>query len=589
MATTPPETESPSEIARHAALQRGLVRPGNAAAVAHDVVAALDDAFGQSFAVVDLSASVLQRVSIDWPRVDVFRWHALCDHVAHGATAEVIEEHAPWALLAVPLPRDGEGPTAVAVAVLVTERVASVDQMRSAARVFGVDAELAYAWSRSREPVAPRMALSLANAVLQRHTAAEQLCVQRRQLADVSGHLLATFEELSLLHRLTEGLSLGRSSTQLFEQSVKWLMDVLPTDSIAARWYRDEARTGAVPIDANAAGHSSATPWSPLGKLVTVGRCPISADELETFFDRLGVEATKRPIVLNGARTSSPTWCYPEVREVVSVPIRSGDRLIGWIAALNYRPARGSNEREFGTVEASLLTSVAALLGVHAGNRRLFRERTELFESSVRAISSAIDAKDPYTCGHSDRVARIAVRLACELGCTEEEQSTIYLGGLLHDVGKIGIDDQVLRKPDKLTDEEYEHIKTHAELGERILKGVRQLRHVLPVVRHHHEAWDGSGYPDGLTGDSTPLLARIVAVADSVDAMRSDRPYRKGMELERVEQILREGAGKQWDAAVIDGYFAARDDIAAIGAVEREPLDLDVRRWRREVSAEASE
>jgi putative nucleotidyltransferase with HDIG domain len=328
---------------------------------------------------------------------------------------------------------------------------------------------------------------------------------------------------------------------------------------------------------------------SPSGKLMTVGRCPLAAEDLGTFFDRLGVEATTRPIVLNGGRTSSPTWCYPGVREVVSVPIRSGDRLIGWIAALNYRPARGSTEREFGSVEASLLTSVAALLGVHAGNRRLFRERTELFESSVRAISSAIDAKDPYTCGHSDRVARIAVRLARELGCTEEEQSTIYLGGLLHDVGKIGIDDQVLRKPDQLTDEEYAHIKTHADLGEQILQGVRQLQHVLPVVRHHHEAWDGRGYPDGLVGEATPLLARIVAVADSVDAMRSDRPYRKGMELERVEQILRGGAGKQWDAAVVDAYFAAREDVAAIGAVEREPLDLDVRRWRSETPGSTAE
>ena len=172
------------------------------------------------------------------------------------------------------------------------------------------------------------------------------------------------------------------------------------------------------------------------------------------------------------------------------------------------------------------------------------------------------------------------MRLGRELGRTDEELSTIYLAGLLHDVGKIGIDDHVLRKPDKLTEEEYEHIKRHPELGEKILEGVSQLAPVLPIVRHHHEAWNGRGYPDGLVGEECPALARIVAVADSLDAMRSDRPYRKGMELSAVEAILRDGAGKQWDADVVAAYFAAREDIAAIGAVECDPLELDVRRWR---------
>ena len=141
----------------------------------------------------------------------------------------------------------------------------------------------------------------------------------------------------------------------------------------------------------------------------------------------------------------------------------------------------------------------------------------------------------------------------------------IYLSGLLHDIGKIGIDDQVLRKPGRLTESEYEHIKMHAEIGYRILKDLKQLDQVLPVVRHHHEAWNGTGYPFGLQGEEIPLVARIVAVADAFDAMSSDRPYRKGMADDKLDEIFRSGAGRQWDADIVDAFFAVRDEIRQIG------------------------
>jgi putative nucleotidyltransferase with HDIG domain len=196
----------------------------------------------------------------------------------------------------------------------------------------------------------------------------------------------------------------------------------------------------------------------------------------------------------------------------------------------------------------------------------------------VRALTSAIDAKDPYTHGHSERVARVAVCIGEEMGLDKEQLDTIYLGGLLHDIGKIGIDDQVLNKPGALTPEEYEHIKKHPQLGYDILRGVRQLQKILPIVLHHHESWDGTGYPHGLTGESTPLVARIAAVADAFDAMSSDRPYRQGMEDEKLDAILRDGAGKQWDPAVVDAFFACREKIRqaaaddTIGAVGLDPL-----------------
>jgi putative nucleotidyltransferase with HDIG domain len=182
----------------------------------------------------------------------------------------------------------------------------------------------------------------------------------------------------------------------------------------------------------------------------------------------------------------------------------------------------------------------------------------------VRAMSSAIDAKDPYTRGHSDRVARVSVRLAQELGCDSETLKTLYFSGLLHDIGKIGINDEVLRKPGKLTPEEFEHIKQHVIIGYRILADLRKMSPMLPVVLHHHEAWDGSGYPHALAGENIPYLARIAAVADSYDAMASDRPYRAGMADEKLDEIIRAGAGQQWDPTVVAAFFRVREDIRAI-------------------------
>jgi HD-GYP domain-containing protein (c-di-GMP phosphodiesterase class II) len=157
----------------------------------------------------------------------------------------------------------------------------------------------------------------------------------------------------------------------------------------------------------------------------------------------------------------------------------------------------------------------------------------------------------------------------------------MYMAGLVHDIGKIGIADSVLRKPGRLTEAEFEHIKLHPELGYKILKDIKQLSDVLPVVLHHHEQWDGRGYPHGLAGEQIPFLARICAVADAYDAMSSDRPYRKGMPEEKVVRIFKEGAGSQWDADVVNAFFRALDDIRLASQRERAGLSLDVQQWAK--------
>jgi HD-GYP domain-containing protein (c-di-GMP phosphodiesterase class II) len=206
----------------------------------------------------------------------------------------------------------------------------------------------------------------------------------------------------------------------------------------------------------------------------------------------------------------------------------------------------------------------ASLLGllVRASGRYLHIK--DLLVGLTRALTAAIDAKDSYTYGHSERVARAAVELGRELGLQEDERSDIYLAGLLHDIGKIGIRDEVLTKRGPLTDDEFQHIQQHPVIGHRILCGLHAIDHLLPGVLYHHERHDGKGYPEGLRGDATPLLARILAVADSFDAMTTSRPYRTAMPPERVDQVLREGAGTQWDPLVIDAYLRCRDRLMAI-------------------------
>lgn len=200
-------------------------------------------------------------------------------------------------------------------------------------------------------------------------------------------------------------------------------------------------------------------------------------------------------------------------------------------------------------------------LKVRERTKQLDEKHAELrggYVSTVRALVAAVDAKDKYTRGHSERVGVYSSRIARELDCKVKFIERIYLAGLLHDVGKIGIPDAIISKPDKLTFEEYEEIKKHPEIGAMILEPVEFLRDIVPCVRHHHEWYDGSdrGYPDRLTGSEIPYPSRIILVADTMEAMTSDRPYRKGLPLAKVIDEMHRFSGSQFDPTVVDAFLA---------------------------------
>jgi putative nucleotidyltransferase with HDIG domain len=194
----------------------------------------------------------------------------------------------------------------------------------------------------------------------------------------------------------------------------------------------------------------------------------------------------------------------------------------------------------------------------------------DLFIGSLRAFVAAIDAKDPYTRGHSERVAAMSRMISKYLGLAEDQQHKIWIGALLHDVGKIGVEDLVLRKAGKLSDEEFDQMKMHTVIGAEIMTAIEQLKDMIPAIRSHHEAWNGRGYPDGLKGEQIPLYARIVGVADTFDAITTNRPYQKAYSLQFAVETITRLTGSRFDAKIVTAFlraFEAGDIRAAAESV----------------------
>jgi len=181
----------------------------------------------------------------------------------------------------------------------------------------------------------------------------------------------------------------------------------------------------------------------------------------------------------------------------------------------------------------------------------LYTKMRKMYLETIRALAAAIDAKDPYTKGHSERVAQMAVSLARELNLPEEEIENLEYSALLHDIGKIGIDERILGKDDGLTNEEYDKIKKHTITGAKIIEPVDFLKKSYQVIYHHHERFNGNGYPDGIKEENIPLAARIISVADAYDAMNSNRPYRKRLSKDKIMKELKEQSGKQFDPKIV--------------------------------------
>ena len=241
-----------------------------------------------------------------------------------------------------------------------------------------------------------------------------------------------------------------------------------------------------------------------------------------------------------------------KTRNIICVPVKVKENIIGVFEAIN-KHERGGFKKE----DLCLFLSLADQVAIALDNSRLYQELEEMFFETTDSLADAIEKRDPYTGGHTKRVTQYSLAIAKYLQLKPLERKWLKITSVLHDIGKVGIEDRILRKPERLSPEEFGMIKRHCSMGVEIIEHVRQLRESIPGVKSHHEKLDGKGYPDGLKGDEIPVLARIVAVADTFDAMTTDRPYRKAMEKEAAVKELKRCSGTQFDEKVVDAFFRA--------------------------------
>jgi putative nucleotidyltransferase with HDIG domain len=244
----------------------------------------------------------------------------------------------------------------------------------------------------------------------------------------------------------------------------------------------------------------------------------------------------------------------PEKNSLLLVPITFENRCKGVISLSRQA------DKPFTHKDLKVVSVFADQAAVALENARLHREIRKAVMGTVGVLINMIEVKDPSTRGHSERVTQYATTFAERYCLSDSEIESLRLAALLHDIGKVSVPSRILTKPGPLTDEEWKVIRSHPERGLEILRPVESLESVVPIIYHHHERFDGTGYPDGLKGEKIPLCARILSVADAIEAMRSDRPYRRALDLPQVVHELRSGESRQFDPDIAELFLELLQD-----------------------------
>jgi HD-GYP domain-containing protein (c-di-GMP phosphodiesterase class II) len=366
----------------------------------------------------------------------------------------------------------------------------------------------------------------------------------QEQIDIVSAELAQTYEELVLLHRLSMNMKVTEADSNFLQMACDCLTEIVFVEGIAIlleKTVEDEqqwviaAGSGLIDID----DQMAAVLHGRLTEEINSGKEALLDSEIDSAFKYDWPSRIKNIIAV-------PFFGKDKGESRFGGRTHNGNCITGLMVAVNR-----TGKQDFDSTDVKLFNSVAGGCAVFIENGRLFKDLKELFIGSLKALTSSIDAKDKYTHGHSERVAFIsrwiAERLSDEEALDEEQIHKIYLAGLLHDIGKIGIEEALLRKDGRLSEEEFSRVKKHPSIGASILREIKQMRDVVPGVLCHHERVDGRGYPNGLTGDQIPLTGKIVGLADSFDAMTSKRTYRDAMTVEQALAEIEKGLGTQFD------------------------------------------
>jgi len=376
---------------------------------------------------------------------------------------------------------------------------------------------------------------------------AEKLQVDSKaeeQIDMVSSELAQTYEELVLLHRLSTNMKVTEADSNFLQMACDCLTEIVFVEGIAIlleKTIDDEqqwviaAGSGLIDVD----DQMAAILHGRLTEEINEGKEALLDSEIDSAFKYDWPSRIKNIIAVPFfGKDNSDSHCGGRTR--------NGSSIMGLMVAINR-----IGKQDFDSTDVKLFNSVAGGCAVFIENGRLFKDLKELFIGSLKALTSSIDAKDKYTHGHSERVAFIsrwiAERLSEEEPLEQEQIHKIYLAGLLHDIGKIGVEEALLRKNGKLTEEEFDRVKKHPSIGAGILREIKQMRDIVSGVLCHHERVDGRGYPNGLQGEQIPLTGKIVGLADCFDAMTSKRTYRDAMTVEQALAEIKKGLGTQFD------------------------------------------
>lgn len=364
-------------------------------------------------------------------------------------------------------------------------------------------------------------------------------------LEEFSEKLIQAYEESNFLYHLARLLKCSASSLEAIQSTCLQMYEIMPFGWVAIRFF----------------GNTSVSDLA--GQFILAGQLPCCPDRFEAMATELMRQWRGDCWTSLLAPDTSP---LAELvgSEVIAERITHDGTLVGGLLAGNMN----ARDLEVSSHETQFFDAAADFVGVFHENLSRFEEQRSMFMGTLRALTASIDAKDRYTCGHSDRVSMLGSQLATVMGLDQPQIEQVRIAGLVHDVGKIGIPESVLCKPGRLTDEEFEQIKRHPVIGYEILKDIPPLADMLPGVRYHHERWDGHGYPEGLAGEEIPLYGRLLACADTFDAMSSTRSYRPAMPRGKVLEEIHRSSGSQFDEAVVEQFL--KIDLSLYdGMVER--------------------
>lgn len=383
-----------------------------------------------------------------------------------------------------------------------------------------------------------------------------ELDVCQEELEVLTHNLETTYEEQHLVYHVSGMMGLPQKPADTLRRVANELLGVSRAAGFGFVINKDAC--------VGSSSHSSDQPASCTlqDRVVQIGQAAPGLQELDRLAECIDLRHAGCGFKLlnNAAQQPGLEWTAPWLQHLVALPLPHEQRILGTMLAINCTDAG-----DFTSVDVQLLRAVGDRVAAFLENQRLYDDLTDLLMGMLHALVNSIDAKDQYTCGHSERVALISRMLAQAAGLPAVDAERVYLAGLLHDIGKIGVPDAILCKPGKLTVEEFAAMKRHPEIGEKILSRVRQIADLTPGILHHHERVDGRGYPHGLAGQAAPLVGRIICLADCFDAMTTDRTYRSALPLPTAVAEIRRCAGTQFDAKLAEHF-----------------LRLDLRRMMRE-------